>query len=243
MSGDKMTRRFSFALLNLFAVLVASILLPFARAEQWDKETVVTFGNPVEVPGKVLPAGTYIFKIANSQSDRRIVQIFTKDQRRVLATIQAVPDYRLQPTDKSVISFEERPSGEPEALHSWFYPGENYGVHFVYPKSMEPTGNPHTEVVANAKALAMVPPLRESMAPMVWQLTSPPVLPVLAKQEPRPEVLAENIGAQTMQARLTVLPKTAGNYLILPLLGLILLSSGLAILGRIRRMCYRPSNS
>jgi len=239
-----MTRRFSFALLNLFAVLVASIFVPIARAEQWDKETVVTFSNPVKVPGKVLPAGTYIFKIANSQSDRQIVQIFTKDQRRVFATIQAVPDYRLQPTDKSLISFEERPSGEPEALNSWFYPGENYGVHFVYPKStMEPTGNPHTEVVANAKMPAMVPPVSESMAPMVSQLTSPPVLPVLAKHEPKPEVLAENTVPQPMQARLTVLPKTAGNYLILPLLGLILLGSGSAILGSIRRTCYRSSNS
>ena len=239
-----MSRRLSFALLNLFAVLVASILVPIAHAEQWDKETVVTFSNPVEVPGQVLPGGTYIFKIVNSQSDRQIVQIFTKDQRKVLATIQAVPDYRLQPTDKPVISFTERPSGEPEALRSWFYPGETYGVHFVYPKSTtEPTGNPHTEVVANAKTPAMVPPLSEPMAPMVSQLSSPPVLPVLAKQEPEPKVLAENTGPQAMQARLTVLPQTAGNYLILPLFGLILLGTGSAILGRIRRTSYQPSNS
>src|SRR5262245_48418215 len=114
-----MSRRFSFALLSLFAVFVASILVPIADAEQWDKETVVTFSNPVEVPGKVLSAGTYVFKLASSQSDRQIVQIFTQDQRNVLATIQAVPDYRLNPTDKSVISFEERPSGQPEALRSW----------------------------------------------------------------------------------------------------------------------------
>ena len=139
-----MADKLKFALLSLLVALITFVAAPIARADAWDKETIVTFSSPVEVPGQVLPPGTYVFKRAHSEWDRDIVQIFTKDQRRVLATIQAVPDYRLQPTDKSVVSFEERPSGEPEALHSWFYPGENYGVHFVYPKStMEPTGNPH----------------------------------------------------------------------------------------------------
>lgn len=231
-----MNRRSSFALLSLFTLFVASIFVPIARAEQWDKKTVMTFNNPVEVPGKVLPAGTYVFKLASSQSDRQIVQIFTKNQRDVLATIQAVPDYRLNPTDKSVISFEERPSGEPEALRSWFYPGENYGVHFVYPKStMEPTDNHNTEVAANSKAPEIIPPLTESLAPEMSQMTSPPVLPVLAKQEPQWEVLAENTGPQAMQARQATLPKTAGNYLILPLLGLLLLSSGFMTLAKIRQ--------
>ena len=124
---------------NLFALFVVLMLVSIAHAEQWDKETVVTFSNPIEVPGRVLPAGTYIFKLASSQSDRRIVQIFTQDQRKVLATIQAIPDYRLEATDQTAISFEERPSGKPEALRNWFYPGDNYGVHFVYPKS---AGNP-----------------------------------------------------------------------------------------------------
>ena len=123
-----MNSRPSFVWLNLLAVCVAAILVPIAHADQWDKQTLVTFSNPVEVPGRVLPAGTYVFKIANSQ-DRHVVQIFTQNQKQVLATIEAAPDYRALTTDKPVISFEERPSGEPEALRSWFYPGENYGIH------------------------------------------------------------------------------------------------------------------
>lgn len=233
-----MSSRFSFALLNLLVVFVASILVPIVRADQWDKETVVTFSNPVEVPGRVLPAGTYVFKIANSQ-DRHVLQIFTHNQRKVLATIEAVPDYRVHTTDKPVISFEERPSGKPEALRSWFYPGENYGVHLVYPKS---TRAPDTEVAASQEPPAMVAPLTESIAPMVSELTAPPVLPVLAKQEPKPEVLAENVGPQPTQSNLMVLPKTAGNNLILPLLGLLLLGSGSAILGRKGRAPSQASN-
>jgi hypothetical protein len=221
----------------LFAVFVGSILVPVARADQWNKATVVTFSNPVEVPGKVLPAGTYVWKIANSQ-DRQVVQIFTQDQRNILATIEAVPDYRAQTTDKTVMSFEERPSGEPEAVRSWFYPGENYGVHFVYPKSSRER---ETDLAASQQPPAMVAPLTESMAPMVSELTAPPVLPVLADQEPEPAVLAENIGPHPTQANL--LPKTAGNYLILPLLGLLLLSSGSAILGRMGRVPSKASKS
>ena len=239
-----MSCRFNFALLSMFAVVVAMILVPIARAEQWDKETVVTFSHPIQVPGKVLPAGTYVFKLANSQSDRQIVQIFTKDQRKILATIHAVPDYRLQPTDKSVISFEERPSGRPEALRSWFYPGDNYGVHFVYPTSTtEATENPNSEVVANAKAPEIIPPLTESMPPDISESTSAPVLPVLDEQRPERDVLAENSGPQPMQVELSSLPKTASNSLLLPLIGLFLLGSGSAMLARIRYRSRQTSKS
>lgn len=234
-----MTSRSKLVFLTLLAVFVASILVPAARADQWNKETIVTFSHPVEVPGKVLPAGTYVMKIANSQ-DRQVVQIFTQDQKNILATIAAVPDYRGQASDKTVISFEERPSGKPEALRSWFYPGDNYGVHFVYPKSTRETDG---DVVAGEQPPAMVAPLTESMGPKVSELTAPPVLPVLVEQDPEPAVLAENMGPQPTQANLMTLPKTAGNYLLLPLLGFLLLGSGSAMLIGMRRATSQANNS
>ena len=232
-----MNSRLSFIWLNLFAVFVAAILVPIAHADQWDKQTLVTFSNPVEVPGTVLPAGTYVFKIANTQ-DRQVVQIFTQNQKQVLATIEAVPDYRAQTTDKPVISFEERPSGKPEAVRSWFYPGENYGVHFVYPKSAKEAD---TEAATSPEPPAMVPPVSESIAPMVSELSAPPVQPVLAQQEPEYEVLAENTAPQPTHA--AILPKTAGNYMVLPLLGLLLLISGSGILGTMGRTASQTSKS
>ena len=95
---------------------------------------MVTFSAPVEVPGKVLPEGTYVFKLADSQSNREIVQIFTEDEREIITTTLAVPAYRPEPTGDSVITFEERPSGSPEAVKRWFYPGDNNGVEFMYRK-------------------------------------------------------------------------------------------------------------
>jgi hypothetical protein len=76
-----------------------------------------------------------VFKILDSQSDRHIVQIFNKDETMIYATILAIPNYRLKATDKTVITFTERPAGEPEALRAWFYPGRNWGEEFVYPKA------------------------------------------------------------------------------------------------------------
>ena len=56
-------------------------------------------------------------------------------KRKCYATILAIPNYRLRATDKTVITFRERPAGQPEALRAWFYPGRNWGEEFVYPKA------------------------------------------------------------------------------------------------------------
>jgi len=86
MNGGKMADRLKFALLSLLVALVTFVAAPIAKADAWDKETIVTFSSSVEVPGQVLPPGTYVFKRAHSEWDRDIVQIFTKDQRNLLAT-------------------------------------------------------------------------------------------------------------------------------------------------------------
>ncbi|HSV27813.1 MAG TPA: hypothetical protein VLH60_07965, partial [Sedimentisphaerales bacterium] len=121
--------------------LLGAVFTPSARADAWNRKTVITFSGPVEIPGVhlkgwgVLPAGTYVFKIMDSQSNRHIVQIFNEDETRIYATILAIPNYRLKATDKTVVTFRERPAGQPEALRAWFYPGRNWGEEFVYPKA------------------------------------------------------------------------------------------------------------
>jgi hypothetical protein len=123
------------ALLSLFAVTVlGATVLPSARADTWNKKTVVTFSQAVEVPGRVLPAGTYTFQLLDSPSDRHIVQIFNADGSQIIATILAINNYRLEPTGDTVMKFNERPGDSPEALRAWFYPGDNFGQEFVYPK-------------------------------------------------------------------------------------------------------------
>src|SRR6202521_3801848 len=123
------------AFLSLFAVTVlGATVLPSARADTWNKKTVITFSQAVEVPGKILPAGTYTFQLLDSLSDRHIVQIFNADGSQIIATILAINNYRLEPKGETVMKFGERPGDSPEALRAWFYPGDNFGQEFVYPK-------------------------------------------------------------------------------------------------------------
>jgi hypothetical protein len=122
-------------LLSLFAVMLLGVaMLPNAQADTWNKKTVVTFSQSVEVPGKILPAGTYTFQLLDSPSDRHIVQIFEADGTHLITTILAINNYRLQPTGDTVMMFSERPADSPDALRAWFYPGDNFGQEFVYSK-------------------------------------------------------------------------------------------------------------
>ncbi|MBI4455011.1 MAG: LPXTG cell wall anchor domain-containing protein [Acidobacteria bacterium] len=112
--------------------LLGAMTLPTARASERDKKTIVTFNEAVEVPGAVLPAGTYVFRLLDSVSDRSTVQIFNEDETHLYATLHTNPAYRFQPPDSA--EFVLRPGHSPDAIRTWFYPGNSYGWEFVYPK-------------------------------------------------------------------------------------------------------------
>ncbi len=119
----------------LIATLFGAALAPGARADQWDRKTVVTFSDSVEIPGQVLPAGTYVFRLADSPTDLHIVQIWNADETQILATTMAIPNSRSERPDKSIFEFEERAGNSPMALKVWFYPGDSTGQEFVYSRS------------------------------------------------------------------------------------------------------------
>src|ERR1700722_17386551 len=125
----------------LCAAIIAIAFSPSVKADDWNRKTVITFSQPVETPGihmkgwAVLPAGTYVFKVLDSKSDRHIIQIFNQDETLVYATILAVPNYRIRATDKTLLTFRETAPGAPQVLPAWFYPGHNFGDEFVYPKA------------------------------------------------------------------------------------------------------------
>ena len=103
-----------------------------AHADMRDQTTSITFSGPVQIPGRVLPAGTYVFQLANADSDRNIVQIFNADRTQLYATLQTVAAERPNPTGDTVVTFAEQGPGRPEALLKWFYPGNMTGNKFVY---------------------------------------------------------------------------------------------------------------
>jgi hypothetical protein len=113
-------------------LLLCAFAAPRALADEWNEATRITFNQPVQIPGQVLPAGTYWFTLLDSSSERNVVQVWNADRTQLIASILAIPDYRLQPTGRTVMTFEERPHGQPEAIQEWFYPGNSFGQEFVY---------------------------------------------------------------------------------------------------------------
>jgi hypothetical protein len=204
-----------------------------AKADAWDQATKLTFSGPVEVPGLALPAGTYWFTLADSDSDRNIVQVWNEDRTQLLKTILAIPDYRLQPTGKTVINFEERPRDAPEAIHSWFYPGANHGEEFVYPK---------TRAVQLAKqtsrpVLSMRDEQASSAATDIKQVKQTPVMAMTPSGE---EVeIAEVFATQDVVAQAAPpgpLPKTGSTLPLLACIGLTAVCTALGLRLAVQRM-------
>jgi hypothetical protein len=227
--------------------LTSMVLTPSVKADDWNNKTVMTFSGPVEIPGVhqkgwgVLPAGTYVFKLLDSQSDRHIVQIFSEDQKTVIATILAIPNYRLKATDKTVITFSERPAGEPEALRAWFYPGKNWGDEFVYPKAraMEIAKTTNTPVLFAVADLPIevIEPIRTPDAPVVMELKRAPVMAIeptgeqvqLAAVVTAPPAAELPVVAATTMPIADTLPTTASMMPLIGLIGLMALCGALSL--------------
>lgn len=200
--------------LVMFAIsLLVATFAAMARADTgFNKRTVVTFTQPVEIPGQVLPAGTYTIELYESFGNRHIVRIYNADRSTLIATVLAIPNQRLTPTSDNVMKFTERPGNAPDALKAWFYPGENSGQEFVYPK---------------ARAVELAQLTQESIPSVA---TEPATVeefksePIMAETPERKEVpIAEAIPALAPEAveSAPVLPKTASEVPLIALLGLL----------------------
>jgi hypothetical protein len=154
-----------------------------ASADTFNKKTKLSFSQPVRVPGTTLAAGSYIFKLVDSQANRNIVQITNVRENHTYATILALPDYRLNPSSKTVVTFGETGAGCAQAVKAWFYPGDNAGNRFVYGKKeaaqmaatcKQPVPSVPTEV---ATAAVKAPPVKTSNStePAVVALVQAPV--------------------------------------------------------------------
>jgi len=117
-----------------FPLLVATFAIG-ARADTLDRRSVIKFSQPIEIPGQVLPAGTYTVEVFDSFGYRHIVRFYNADRSELFATVLAIPNYRLASTGDTVMTFAERPADAPNALKAWFYPNDKFGQEFVYPKA------------------------------------------------------------------------------------------------------------
>src|SRR5689334_14635246 len=220
------------------AAVIWTIGTSTASAQTWDKKTTVNFSAPVEIPGisaQTLPPGTYVFRLLDSLSDRNIVQIFNKDESHLYATILAIPNYRLKATDKTVMTFAERAAGDPQAIRAWFYPGDNWGQEFVYPKKralqLAKATNLPVLYIPDELAPDLVAPVRTADDAPVVALKNVPLRAVRPSGE-EVEIAAVVEAPPQQVARL---PKTASMMPALFLMGLLFVAGGFAL----RTSCVR----
>jgi hypothetical protein len=207
-------------------VLFGSLFASNLRAQDdnyYLRLTKVTFNQQVEIPGRFLPAGTYMMEVMDIKSYRHVIRFWNADRTQVVATVMAIPNLRLEPSDKPIMTFEERPINQPEALKAWFYSGDTFGHEFVYPKrrAIELAQETKEPVLAfeaeqqpvTSEEMESAPIVAETPTAEEMQLSEAVELPVLVAQAQEPQEVREA-------------PKTASMIPLIALVGMI--SIGLA---------------
>jgi hypothetical protein len=224
------------------AIMAAGSML---NADTWNKKTKVTFSGPVQVPGPHtqggvidLPAGTYVFKLVDSSSNRHTVEITNVRENKVFTTVLAINDYRLNASSKTVMYFSERKAGAPMAVKAWFYPGDNYGQRFVYPKVQAAqiaaaTNQPvpsTVEVVERTKYVA-VPVYIQT--PAKQEIAYAPA--TFEKHDSTDTAGVDGEAVKAPETAAAPLPKTASPVQFVGMMGLLLLAGSLLF----RRLAVR----
>src|SRR3954471_20767811 len=243
-------------IIRIASAILVCLAMTHSVAAQNSRRTKVRFNAPVEIPSydaksgvMSLPPGEYMFQLADSSSSRHIVRVTDATGKKVYSMIMTIPDYRLNATSKTVMYLGERPAGSPAALKSWFYPGENTGERFIYPKAKaqalaaevkQPV--PSRDAAGPGATHEVVPVQTATRAqgrvatPAGVQVQTPartevPYHPKLFE----PLDAGDSAGVEGEAVQLAsaaggaTLPKTASNVYGVGLAGLLLLGAGLAV--------------
>jgi hypothetical protein len=204
-------------ILTIFTVTLLMIgIAAGARADTaFSKRTVVTFNQPVEIPGQILPSGTYTIELYESFGNRHIVRIYNADRSKLIATVLAIPNQRLTPTGDNVMKFTERPGNAPDALKAWFYPGNNFGQEFVYPKA---------RAVELAQMTHESIPAVQTEPATVEEFKSEPIVAETPEQKEVPIAEVIPTPAPETVASAPSLPKTASQVPLIALFGVLSVS-------------------
>jgi len=231
------TQRSRVALISMSGVALAFCLTAFsAKADEWDKKTLLTIDEPTQVVDTVLQPGKYVFKLIDSQSERHIIEIYNGDQTHLINTVIAVPNYRIQPTGKSRFMMWETPAGETKALRAWFYPGDNFGQEFPYHKSSAQTTVTQTASTTPAPVAEPAPAAEPAPVAQVAQVETVAPEPVREQPQtvavaqntppPAPAAFTQNSTQSTVQAEPAELPKTGSPYPLFGFAGLVFIGLG-----------------
>jgi len=247
-----MTRVKLIATACVMAMLGVLTLSVTAQDFNTNERTYLTFSSAVELPGVTLQPGTYLFKLADSPSNRHIVQVFSQDEKQVHATILAVPAERLEVSGETVVTFRETGEGAMPAVQYWYYPGDRIGHEFVYPKdqAMKIAKRTGQNVLSMEGDVASAGTTVSSTGPdgqvTEWKREDPPTRTAAATPKPEEETVApkeETRNPETesppaepsasaavgTSGRTSELPRTASPFPLSALIGLLSLGGAMAL--------------
>jgi LPXTG-motif cell wall-anchored protein len=218
-------------------VLAAGFLASAARADEWDKKTVLTVQNqPIQIRDTVLQPGQYVLRLLDSQGDRHIVQIFDRYQTHIINTVLAVPAQRMEPTGHTTFTFWETPPGTAKAMRDWYYPGDDIGNEFPYPKHLQQIAMVQPAPAPPAPAPAPAPQASAQPEPETPAHSQPMQPAEQPPAEQQPTQVAQNTAppaAPATNPAPSQLPKTGSPYPLIGFSGVLLL--GLYGLLRLKR--------
>jgi hypothetical protein len=114
----------------VFVCLMAATVF----AQPFDKRTLFSFSAPVALPGVTLPAGQYLFRLADPHGTNKVVQVLNADGTKPYGLFFTIPAERFEPAATPEVRFIETAAGTPAAIRTWWYPGQRTGYEFIYPK-------------------------------------------------------------------------------------------------------------
>ena len=233
------------------ALVGIAMVAPASAQTNLNQRTVLTFSQPIEVPGKVLPAGSYTFELHESQMNRHIVQVYDADGKKLITTFLAIPNRRLEATTDTVVRFAEVAPGQPQAMRAWFYPGQTVGQEMVYSKKraqeLATTANVvvpavddtfyDTATVDTMKTVEVTTVSPTTTAAVTTQpvTTQPVTTQPETRTPPPPPVTAAPVTPEPVRTEPArprdELPDTASSLPLIALFGFVTLALGLALRG------------
>lgn len=120
---------------TLCGVVLLGVLATSATGAITDnrRTTYFTFSGSVQMPGVVLPAGTYVFQVVNPETGGDIVIVRSRDSKQVHFMKFTRSVYRAQRGKlDSTLSLGESAAGNPPTVKAWYPQYETRGREFIY---------------------------------------------------------------------------------------------------------------
>jgi hypothetical protein len=199
--------------------VAAALTAGAALAQTFDKRTVFTFNRPIALPGVTLPAGDYLFRLVDTTTSRKVIQVLSGDGRTPYAMLNSIPETRRDASGNPEVRFMETAKGHPNAVKTWWYPNETTGYEFIYPKDQaRALAKEVNEPILTTKAETTRP---EEAKTAELEFITPKGEEVAVAPAPEPVVPAGIVQEGTLAEARTELPVTATRIPVFGFIGLL----------------------